>query len=507
MLVDGVPFGDPTAVGGGYDFSLLDPADIEKIEILKGPQSTLWGSDAIGGVINIITKRASDGFGGRAFLEGGSFATVRGGGAIYGGDASGDFRLSASGVSTDGISKAEEDDGNPERDGFDGYTLDGGGGLNVGRVRIEAKARFQTGETQIDGFPPPNFAIADTDDKSSTDQLSLHGRVLAPLFDDRLRNEFSVGYTDIKRFGSFDGFATRDDGDRLVLRYLGIANVFETNRIAFGAEREETSANGEDTSINAVFGLLELKPFSGLTVSAGLRHDDHSTFGGETTARAAAEWRITNGVTLRGSWGEGFKAPTIFQLTQSFGALPPNADLQPEKSEAFDVGLDLSTKDGRATMSVTYFNRDTENLIIFAPNSRYENLAQTEAQGIEISSEFSISDKIGLQAGYAYIDAKDAITGERQIKTPRHSGNAALTYRGDQLSCALSVRYNGEEAEGPFGADVDAWTRVDLSAAYAVNDTIELYGRIENLLDADYQQVSGYGTPGLSAYGGVRLTF
>ncbi len=507
VLLDGVPFGDPTSVGGGYDFSILDPADIERIEILKGPHSTLWGSDAIGGVVNIITKRASEGFGGRAFLEGGSFATVRGGGAVYGGGPGGDFRLSASGLTSNGISKAEEDDDNPERDGYDSYTVDGGGGVNVGKVRLEAKARYQTGETQIDGFPPPVFSLSDTDDKSSTDQLSLHGRAIAPLFNDRLNNEFSIGFTDITRNGSFGGFATKDEGDRLILRYQGTAQLFDKHRIAVGAEREETEANGEETSINAAFALLEVKPIEGLTVSAGLRYDDHSTFGDEVTARAAAALTIAKGVILRGSWGEGFKAPTIFQLTQSFGALPPNADLQPETSEAFDVGLDLDVFDGRTRFGVTYFNRDTENLIIFAPNFRYENLAQTEAQGIEIAAEFSLSERIALNTGYAYIDAKDAVTGERQIRTPRHSGDAALSYRDERLSGAVSIRYNGEETEGPFGSDVDAWTRVDLSAAYAVSETIELYGRIENLLDADYQQVSGFGTPGLSGYAGVRLTF
>ncbi len=507
VLVDGVPFGDPTAVGGGYDFSILDPADIERIEILKGPHSTLWGSDAIGGVVNIITKRAGEGFGGRAFLEGGSFATIRGGGAVYGGGRAGDFRLSVSGLTSNGISKAEEDDGNPERDGYDSYAVDGGGGVNLGCVRLEAKARYQTGETQIDGFPPPTFSLSDSDDKSSTDQLSLHGRAIAPLFGDRLNNEISVGFTDITRNGSFGGFATKDEGDRLVLRYQGTAKLLDRHRIAVGAEREETQANRDETSINAVFGLLEIKPLERLTVSAGVRYDDHSTFGDEVTARAAAALAITETVTLRGSWGEGFKAPTIFQLTQSFGVLPPNADLQPETSQAFDVGVDFAGFDGRAKLHLTYFNRDTENLIIFAPNSRYENLARTEAQGLEASAELALTDRVALNAGYAYIDAKDATTGARQIRTPRHSGDASLSYRDERLSGALSVRYNGDETEGLFGSDVDAWVRVDVSAAYAISETIELYGRIENLLDADYQQISGYGTPGLSGYGGVRLTF
>ena len=507
VLLDGVPLGDPTAVGGGYDFSILDVADIERIEVLKGPHSTLWGSDAIGGVVNIITKRARDGFGARAFAEGGSFKTYRGGASVFTGGERGDFRLSASGVTTDGISKADEDDGNEEADGFDAYAVQGGGGLNFGGARLEGLARFQRGETDIDGFPPPDFAAADSRDTSTTEQLIAHVQLSAPLFSDRLENDLSVGFTDVKRTGSFGGFETEDNGDRLVLRYQGTVNLSDRQRFAFGGEREETESNGEDTSINAGFLLYEVKPVERLTLTGGLRFDDHSTFGDELTARAAAAFSANDWLSLRASWGEGFKAPTIFQLTQTFGALLPNADLQPEESEEFDIGVDIAAPDSRGKLSVAYFNRDTENLIIFAPNFRYENLDRTKAQGIEVAGEFSFAANIALAAGYAYIDAEDATTGERQIRTPRHSGDFVLSYQGERLSAAASLIYNGEETEGLFGEDVDAWVRVDLSGAYRLTDAVELYGRIENLFDEDYQQVSGFGTPGLSAYGGVRLTF
>ncbi len=506
VLLDGVPLGDPTAVGGGYDFSLLDPANIERIEILKGPQSTLWGSDAIGGVVNIITKRAENGLGARAFAEGGSFATFRGGATVYGGDDGGDFVLNASGITSEGISKADEADGNTERDGYDGLTFSGRGGVNIGAVRLEARAQYQEGETEIDGFPPPNFSLADTDDFSETEQWTASTRLLAPLFDDTLQNEAFVGYTDVKRTGEFGGFLAEDAGNRLILRYQGLAELGARNRVAFGAEREETEANGDETSINALFALYEVKPIiDRLTLNAGVRYDDHSTFGDEVTARAAASFAITDYLALRGSWGEGFKAPTIFQLTQSFGVLPPNADLQPETSEAFDVGLDFRTLDDRANLSVTYFNRDTDNLIIFAPNFRYENLERTEAQGVEAEAAFAFNESLSLNAGYAYIDAIDATTGDRQIRTPRHSGEAALIYRNGPANGAVTLRYNGDETEGLFGSDVESWIRIDVSGSYAVNDSIELYGRVENLLDEDYQQISGYGTPGLSAYGGVRV--
>ena len=509
VLLDGIPLGDPTAVGGGYDFSILDPAEIERIEILKGPQSTLWGSDAIAGVVNIITKRPSDGLGGSLFAEGGSFATFRGGAAIDGGNDTGDFRLSVSGITSDGISKADEDDGNTETDAYDGLTIGGRGGVNLPHdIRLETAARYMKGQTEIDGFPPPNFSLADTDDNSETEQITGAVTLKAPMFNDQLQHTLLAGYTDIERRGNFGGFESVDEGDRLILRYQGTAQLGERHRLAFGAEREESSTNDVETSINGYFGLYEFKPVPTVTVSGGIRLDDHSTFGEETTLRAAAAWAASDALTLRASWGEGFKAPTIFQLTQTFGLLPPNADLQPETSEAFDVGFDYTPVKDMLRFRVSYFHRNTRNEIIFAPNFRYENLEATRARGVEIAVDVAVTDTISISANHAYIDAEDRTTGERQIRIPKHSGDVAFIYAHETgFSGSLVVRHNGEETEGPFGSDVPSWVRVDFAASYPVKENIELYGGIENLFDANYQQVSGYGTPGVSAYGGVRLRF
>ncbi len=508
VLLDGVPLGDPTAVGGGFDFSVLDVNDIARIEVLRGPQSTLWGSDAIGGVINIISKSPSPGLGASGFVEGGSFATFRGGAALQGTNQRGDFRVSLSGIRTDGISKADADDGNREADSYNNITISGRGGLNLPRdIRFDARARYMDSNTDIDGFPPPDFTLADSPDQSGTEQLLLNGTLQIPLFDKRLSNMVMAGYSEITRTGNFGGFEQTDKGDRLILRYQGTADVSSQLRIAGGGEHEATEANGQETDITSVFGLAEIIMIDGFVFSGGIRHDDHSRFGGVTTGRVAASLAITPTFTFRGSWGEGFKAPTIFQLTQTFGALPANGDLQPETSDAFDIGIDLRTSDDRFRVSGTYFHRDTQNEIVFAPNFRYENIARTEADGAEIIVRLGLLSNISLDINYAYIDAIDAETGERQIRIPRHSGDASLIYKGDgPFSGSLVVRYNGDETDGPFGSDVDAWTRVDLAGQYRISRKIEVYGRVENLFDADYQQVSGFGTPGLSAYVGLRLS-
>ena len=183
------------------------------------------------------------------------------------------------------------------------------------------------------------------------------------------------------------------------------------------------------------------------------------------------------------------------------------ADLQPETSEAFDLGIDWTVSQG-LQLGLTYFDRDTENEITFAPNFRYENLTATTAAGVEVALDAALGDSLLLALGYTYIDAQNQDTGARQIRIPDHSGDVSLAFHNSgPLSAVISLRYNGAETEGQFGQDVDAWTRIDVSGAYRLSEKCEFYGRIENLADASYQQVSGYGTPGRSGIIGVRLRF
>ena len=513
VLIDGVPVNDASAPGGGFDFSRLDTESIERIEILKGPQSTLWGGDAIGGVVSVITKRPTAGFGATGFAEYGSFNTFRGGAAVDGASDVGDFRIAVAGLTTDGISKADEDDGNTEEDPFDSLTLSGRGGLNLGDARLEVSALWNDASTDFDSFDfsaPGN--VSDGDELSETEEFNGIVTFKAPLFDGRLENLLLFGYSEISRenfTNGAPGFSA--EGDRLLYRYQGTFTLNASNKIAFGAEREESDANGEDTAINGFFGLYEVKPIAGVTLTGGVRVDDHETFGSETTGRVALAYNPTPNITLRGSWGQGFKAPTIFQTTFfCCGAVGPNADLKPERSSAFDVGAEWRSNDGRTHFSVTYFNQDTEDQIDFSFFAGgYENIARVKSQGVEVSGALQVADWLRVSADYAYLDAEDG-DGFDLARLPTHSGDAVVAIDpAGPLSGAILVRYNGEEeivAGGPFfTSTLDDWVRVDLNARYALNETIELYGRVENLFDEDYQQIFGYGTPGLSGSFGVRL--
>ncbi len=512
VLIDGVPVNDPSQPSGGVNFSRVDTENIERIEVLKGPQSTLWGTDAIGGVISITTKQPEDGFGGTVFGEYGSFNTFRGGAAVENANDQGDFRLAIVGTSSDGISKAEEDDGNPEDDGYESITFSANGGLKLSdSMRLSTDVTWADSETEFDSSGP-----VDGDQTNETEELTANISLDAALFDDRFENLFLLGFSDIERENFLAGASTfQSEGDRYLYRYQGTFTLDDRNKIAFGAEREETSAGDEEATIDGLFAFYEFKPVEQLTLTGGLRVDDHDTFGSETTGRVAAAYNPTDTLTFRASWGQGFKAPTIFQTTficGFCGLTAPNADLQPETSEAFDVGIDWRAKDGRAEAGITLFDQESENLIDFTFTAGYENVSFVESQGVELYGGYQLTDMITVAANYAYIDAQDG-DGNTRTRVPEHSGDMTLSIDPDgPFSSTVLVRYNGEEQfdtdfNGTPDTTLDAWTRVDVTGSYDLSDRVELYGRIENLFDEDYQQIIGYGTPGVSGSVGIRLRY
>ena len=507
VLIDGIPVNDPTSPSGGFNFARVDTENIERIEVLKGPQSTLWGTDAIGGVVSITTKRPDQGLGGSAFAEYGSFNTFRGGASVGNANDAGDFRLAITGTSSDGVSKADENNGNTEDDAYEALTLSAKGGLNLGGdARLSANVLWTDAEAEFDSFVFGNQGnVGDGDELSETEELSANISLTGSLFEDRLENLLLIGYSDIDRqnfTNEIPSFGAT--GDRVLYRYQGTLGINETNTLAFGVEREETTSGDEDTSIDGLFALYEWQATDALTLTGGFRVDDHNTFGTETTGRVAAAYNPNVQLTLRASWGQGFKAPTLFQLSGG-GFAAPNPNLQPETSEAFDAGIDWRSKDGRFEAGITVFDSDIEDLISFA-STGYFNEAQVKTRGIELAGRVVITDWLSVDANYAYIDAEDS-NGNPLRRIPEHSGDIRFNIDPNgPFSGNVLVRHNGEEPNSAT-TEVDSWTRVDVTGSYDLNETVELFGRLENLFDEEYQQILGYGTPDLSGYVGVRLRY
>ncbi|WP_375207403.1 TonB-dependent receptor plug domain-containing protein [Hyphococcus sp.] len=503
VVIDGVVANDPSAPQGGFNFANLDASTIERIEILRGPQSLLYGADAIGGVIVVSTRRG----GTEGFLEGGSFGTARAGlGAGFENeDAYG--RVSFSGVTTDGISRA--DVGN-EKDGYRAGTATLAAGARLTeRWRGEITLRAAQSRAEIDGFPPPAFTLGDTEDIERTEDYLASGRLLQSFsnFDGAL----TLAYNAVDRRNTAEGVETYSaKGGRITLDYIADIALSDAVRLIAGAEAERTRAevSGVDESARAgaVFAALDLTPIKAVTLSIGGRRDEFSNFEGATTARASAVWRLDETWRLRASWGQGFRAPSLFELNYDQFGVTPNPDLRAEKANGFDAGVEKLFGEKRSQrLAVTFFQTRVDDQIDFdLMQNGYYNIDEARSRGVEVEGDFALSPRLSANLTYSFTDAIDLSTDTQLLRQPKHKGTAVIAFTPvDDLTLAASVIVNGRENDTP--APNDAFVRLDLRAAYRFTDMLELYGRIENATDTDYQDVSGYGEPGLAAHGGVRV--
>lgn len=508
VLIDGIVVNDVSSPGGGFNFGTIDISDVQRIEVLKGPQSTLWGSDAIGGVINIVSKKPERGLTGDVSAAAGSFGTQQYRAAIAGGNDTGDFRISYNDITSDGISKAEEDDGNPEEDNYDSQTLAVKGGVNLpADARLQFSYRSTDSDTEFDSF---GFVtgVQDGDELTQTELTSAQVTLTFPFFGDRLQNTIRYGDTELER-NSFSngapGFSAQ--GERQVLQYQGTVLISDAHQVSVGYEDEEADDGTNTSSNTGIFALYQLDATEDITVSLGVRQDDNDEYGSETVSRVSAAWAFNSNIDLRASWGEGFKVPTIFQTTFfCCGAVAPNPDLKPEVSEAFDIGVDWRFLDGDASLSLTYFNQDTENQINFSFGiGGYENIDEVESKGVELAFDYQINETLFVSTNISHIDSEDG-NGQELIQLPALTADVAVNWQPlPKLSTTLAVVYNDEEEHSR--GTLNSWTRLDLSAIYLLNEHVELFGRMENLGDKDYQQIFGYGTPERSGYVGVTYTF
>jgi vitamin B12 transporter len=514
VLIDGVKVNDPSGIGDAYDFGNLLTGNIRRIEVLRGSNSVVYGSQAIGGVVNIMTGTPSEGFGGHVSVDYGYADTLN-----AKADISGTAGIASGGVgvayfNTDGISAAAN---GTEKDGYENLATNAKLKLAfTDNLSLDLRGYYIHADLDTDVF---FGAPMDTSDISKLDQYVGYAGLNLSLFDGRLTNRAAVTWFRNDRDYYFVRGTAPDygySGTNLRFEYEGVYQPVDQAKLVFGYEHERPdydffgfgATDSARANIDSVYALAVVKPIAGLSLTGGVRHDDHSQFGGATTLGANANYTPNGGATnIRASYGEGFKAPSLYQLYDSFSG---NNALKPERSKSYDIGFDQSLEGNRVVLSLTAFLRDTRNQINFDyATSIYGNLDRTRAKGVEAMLTLKPVDALTVTAAYSYVDARDRNTDAR---LPRRAANA-VSVSADyvwpfRLSTGATVTMVGDSFNDATNTvRLDGYALLGVRASFPIMENLEIYGRIDNLTDEDYATVYGYGTYGRSAFGGVRVRF
>lgn len=528
-LIDGVKLNDPSSPGSGFNFGNLLTGNISRIEVVRGSQSVLWGSQAIGGVVNIITREPTEALTFNANAEYGWRDT----GQVVG-NASGKFgpvsaSVGAGYLRSDSFSTYNEARGATERDGYENYGANAKFNIALSdAISVDLRSWYSNGKSGFDAVYIP----ADSLETSQTEELVGYAGLNVALLDGRFRNRFAYAYTDTTRENldlsgatPFQTFDAKGKNERL--EYQGNFDIIDDYALTFGAETEKSSfrtssfggpISRADARIDSFYGQLSASPLTGLTLTAGARYDDHDTFGGKTTLAANGVYSPNDGATtIRASYGEGFKTPSLFQLFSEYG----NTALKPESSKGWDTGITQKLLDGAIEVGATWFHRNTSNQIVFVgcgaqvgictnrPFGTYDNVARTRAHGLEFGLTLKPVEALTVQANYSWIDAENRANGLKLARRPSQSVNAAIDYKwAFGLETGATVTHVGDSFDNASNTRrLDGYVLVDLRASYPVTKGFSLYGRIENLFDEQYETIFRYGTPRRAAYAGVRLSF
>lgn len=546
VIIDGVEVSAPE--NGEYDFGGLLAADIDRIEVLRGPQSALYGSNAVGGVISITTRRARDaGLRWSAEGEAGTDASLSAQLALRGSYQAGSFSISAARRETEGFDVSGTPGG--EKDGDRNLTVNAAGDLNLTDwLTVGGTARLTDRHSDTDGFlfAAPTRAGLVYDDDSARDRRQFTGSLFAIAEHGRFRHEARAGHLDADDRSTLSGadisdttstrlsFSLRstvaldaedpDAADHLLtglVEYERETFVHNNPALVF----DPSQLDEQSRALAGIAAEYRGTLFEALDLQGGLRHDFNDSFEDATTWSAGASWRIArSGTRLHASAGTGVQNPTLYeQFGFTPGSWQGNPNLEPEESFGWDVGAEQSFWQGRAVIDVTWFSQDLENEIgtiylapTFATGTPVNNPGSSQRQGIEVAASLQATDMLFFGLDYTWLDAQDA-AGATEVRRPRHELGASATLRflGGRGQVTLDGRFTAGNEDldyrGPYvpGAQVklEDYVLVNIAASYAVSDRVEITGGVSNLLDADYEEVYGYATPGITAFAGVRARF
>ncbi|MDX1497167.1 MAG: TonB-dependent receptor [Salinisphaeraceae bacterium] len=526
VLIDGVEIADPSVFGGQVDFSNLLLENVERIEIVRGPQSTLYGSDAIGGVIQIFTRQSD---GASYHLEIGEFATVNTGASLRRSFGQHRFGLSANVLDTAGTSVANPERGNhDEKDAYRNTTLSLQWASQITEeLELSFNTRFQDADAELDTFfnpfnPAEDFVAHDPDFTSETDQnfSRLQGEWNSP--DSRWSQR--VGYSRSSHDRRTENGPKGADSVPSEREFTATKSKFDwqhshklqRHELTFGAELEDdrarTAGFAESVRTTGIYVQDRVRFTPRFSSSFGLRYDKHDLFGEETTWKIAPLFKLTDATRLKASYGTGFKAPSLAELfDNSFGSANP--DLQPEESEGWDIGIEHDF--GNSYVELIYFQNDIDNLISFDLSTfQNNNLDRAETKGYEAIAGFSPVENLDLRISYTRTESEDVSTGDPLLRRPEDEAALHINWQTTRsIRLGLAARYVGEREDffgfnsfpttGGIGT-LESYKVFDFNADYQLNQSWRLTLRVDNLSDESFEEAAGYAAPGRAAYAGVR---
>ena len=551
VLIDGIRVNDPTSASGEFDFSNLLPTAIERIEVLRGPQSALYGSDAIGGVVNIITKA-----GGptrfEARSEGGSYGTFSSSATAVGSIGPWSYAFSGGGQTSNGFSRygyripqLERRFGKFEADGFTrwgghgrlGYDAGEGVKLEIGVLSFRTFSEYDAGSSTL-----PRNVVSTGNNRIFPDTPAETTRTFTQIWGKGTAEQGPLTHT-LQVYANQTDREFRDytfranpvritsdavsefRGDRVGTEYQGDLRFDAPGTLTFGGRFENEKATTFSTSnvpgpairtrtleaeqnTRSVFALYQLPIGDRIILSAGGRHDEVNSLSFDTWRATGAFLIPETGTKLRATGGTGAKAPTLYQLFEPRYGTPT---LSPETSIGWDAGIDQTLFDGRATISATVFGNRFQNLIEFdSPTSKYFNVSRAKTSGVEFEGAVVLwPELLKLTGVYTYLDATDERTNLTLQRRPPHVGRIGFGITPmpglliEPRVTMVAQRFSGNNETLPLAP----YARLDIYGEYRFDQTWKVFGRLENVTDARYQEILNYGTTGRAIYAGLSVTW
>ena len=561
VLIDGIDVGNPSITNGAFDFGHLLTEDIESIEVLRGPQSGLYGSDAIGGVISITTKKGEGPPRVTASAEAGSYGTFNQNVSLRGAQSNFNYAFSVAHFSTlrtpvtplSLLARGQK----RNNDSYNNWTYSTKLGADLtDNFAVNLVARYTDAKLGFTGEDYSLYPLDYPEVLQSTQRnhnLYTRGEAVWSLFDGKFKNYFGVNYnnqwdwtynpnTDFAANNFFTspliGPPVTNLGERTKFDWRGEAKFMPGQTLVVGLERQTDRLRTNSTGMLDAFfnytqttttastgnkaGYIELQSefAKRFFLVANIRYDDNDSFGPHTTWRLAPAFIVPGTDTkLKGSYGTGFKAPTLTQLyvnNPSYSAVA-NPNLQPETSQGYDVGFEQALWRNRVSFGVTYFHNKIENLInntfdTTTFNFTYVNIGAATTYGTESFASVAVNDALKLRADYTTIVTRDDTTGLGLRNRPGHKESlTAIWTPTAQVTLSASVLYVGQAVEFNRDGtvprvDSDPYALVNLAGSYKVGEHVTVFGRVDNLFNRHYESPVGFDQPGLGVYGGVRLT-